>query len=144
LDSNPNIFDIAKIVNPLCEELFDKSIKIIAEPGRFFCTSTHTLLCNVIGKKIFEKDKKEIIYYINDGLYHSFSCLYCENAKLIFNPISINNNIDFKNTYCSIIHGPTEKETDIVAVDYFLPELNLSDWLYIENFGAYTICLTTE
>jgi len=92
---------------------------------------------------------------MNDGLYHSFSCLYCENAKPIFNPLTtkkdenndllyINLDLKYKQKYKSIIYGPTTKQMDLVAFDYLLPEIDMGDWFYIEEFGAYTISLVTK
>uniref|UniRef100_A0A6A7G918 Ornithine decarboxylase 1 n=1 Tax=Hirondellea gigas TaxID=1518452 RepID=A0A6A7G918_9CRUS len=43
--------DIAAVVNPLIEDLFAEDVQVIAEPGRFFVESSHTLAVRVIAKK---------------------------------------------------------------------------------------------
>ena len=35
----------------LNKKIFNENINIIAEPGRFFVSSSHTLVANIIGKK---------------------------------------------------------------------------------------------
>ena len=34
--------------------------------------------------------------------------------------------------------------SDRINDDILLPELNIGDWLYYENTGAYTVCLQTK
>jgi len=95
-DIKPNFVDIAKILSPLLDKLFDEDVKIIAEPGRYFASACHTLVCNIFGKRdVFSKKslethnkKQEYMYYINDGLYHSFSCLFFDHAKINIKPFS--------------------------------------------------------
>lgn len=41
--------------------------------------------------------------------------------------------------YTSTIFGPTCDSIDVIYKDILLPELNINDRLYIENFGSYTI-----
>jgi len=45
--------------------------------------------------------------------------------------------------YASTVYGPTCDSTDKLNDDVLLPELNIGDWLYYENAGAYTVCLQT-
>jgi diaminopimelate decarboxylase len=94
LDVKPNFIEISEALSPLLDELFDEDVKIIAEPGRFFASGSHTLVCNIFGKrevyskKMLENKKQEYMYYINDGIYHSFSCLFFDHAKISIKPIS--------------------------------------------------------
>jgi ornithine decarboxylase len=54
--------NIAKRINDGIKEFFnDKEIEFIAEPGRFFAETTHTLVMNVIGKKIIYENDEKII-----------------------------------------------------------------------------------
>ena len=45
--------------------------------------------------------------------------------------------------YPCTIWGPTGCSLDCIINDGQLPELNVGDWLYIENFGAYTATAAT-
>jgi len=65
----------SKKISPVLDLLFDEKIKIYATPGSFFATSSHNLVCNIFGKKKFQR-KNEFLYYMNDGLYHSFSSTF--------------------------------------------------------------------
>jgi len=90
LDAKPSFTDIADSIKDLIDNLFPKEIKIIAEPGRFFAAGCYTLVSNIFGKrKVFnqkmvekKKQKQEYLYYINDGIYQSFNCLFFDHAKI--------------------------------------------------------------
>jgi len=125
------------------EEIEQKTIKFIAEPGRFFAESTHTLVVNIIGKKISSTNDGpiEYMYYINDGVYGSFNCLMFDHAQPAI--ISMREDNDSK-TFPSKIFGPTCDSIDVVAEKVMLPELHIGDWLYVENFGAYTCAAGSE
>ena len=113
------------------------NLRVIAEPGRFFVTDSHTLVLNVIGKKIkIDKDTKEkkMTYHLSDGVYGSFSCINYDHQ----NPILIPYNNDDVEKYQSIIYGNTCDGLDRICSNVILPELTISDLIYCENFGAYT------
>jgi ornithine decarboxylase len=129
----------------------DIDIKFIAEPGRYFVASSHTLVLNIIGKKennyTLKQDntdiltnEKEFIYYINDGIYGSFNCVYFEKTLPIIQPF---NERDGK-LYKSKIFGPTCDSIDIIVQETMLPELVVGEWCYIESFGAYTNALASN
>ena len=40
--------------------------------------------------------------------------------------------------YKSKIFGPTCDSMDLIANEIMLPELVVGEWVYVENFGAYT------
>jgi ornithine decarboxylase len=109
---------------------------VIAEPGRFFVSSSHTLVVNVIGKKdVTEEDgEKSFVYYLNDGMYGSFNCIHFDHARPKICPFNERNG----KLYKSKIFGPTCDSMDKIADDVLLPELTIGEWCYIENFGAYT------
>jgi ornithine decarboxylase len=90
---NASFEEMSDMINGSVDKYFGKEIeadklKVIAEPGRYFCTSSHTLACKVIGKKakkMMGPDGKEAqrkyIYYMNDGVYGSFNCIMFDYAK---------------------------------------------------------------
>jgi len=137
-DSQTNFEEIAKSVKRAVSEYFSdfKDLKIIAEPGRFFATKTHTLVFSVIGKKqmITEEGEKKFIYYMNDGIYGSFNCIKFDDATPNIIPVQKKNS----RTYKSTVFGPTCDSIDTIARDLELPELSIGDSCYVENFGAYT------
>jgi diaminopimelate decarboxylase len=133
--------DIAHRVNDALhvffkDELENGDIQFIAEPGRYFAERTHTLVLNVIGKKtVQDGGEKTIVYYLNDGIYGSFNCVYFDHAKPVILPF---NERDGK-LHKSRLFGPTCDSIDLIADSIMLPELAIGERVYIENFGAYTI-----
>lgn len=128
----------ARVVRDAIKEAsFEDDVRFIAEPGRFFASSSHTLVVNVIGKKDItdpETGEKMFIYYLNDGMYGSFNCVHFDHAKPIICPFNERNG----KLYKSKIFGPTCDSMDKIADEVLLPELAIGEWCYIENFGAYT------
>jgi diaminopimelate decarboxylase len=119
-----------------------KSIQFISEPGRFFSQRTHTLVLNVIGKKKIINDKNEniIVYYLNDGVYNSFNCIFFDHCKPIILPF---NERDGK-LHKSKIFGATCDSIDVISEEILLPELAIGEWVYVENFGAYTVAASSS
>lgn len=109
-----------------------ETIEFIAEPGRFMVKNSHTLVLNVIGKK--KLDSGEFVYYLNDGVYGSFNCIFFDHAIPEVFPFNERDGPRFK----SKIFGPTCDSIDKIADDVQLPELAIGEWCYVENFGAYT------
>ncbi len=69
---------IARVINDSITEYFGgyEGLTVISEPGRFFVSASHTLVLSVVNKKVRvdkETSEKSITYYINDGVYSSFS-----------------------------------------------------------------------
>lgn len=138
--------DIAKRVNDGIQEFFaddlsENKIRFIAEPGRYFAEATHTLVLNVIGKKKMVDEKGEIIvYYLNDGIYGSFGCIYFDHNNPTILPF---NERDGKLNR-SRLFGPTCDSIDLIADEIMLPELAIGEWCYVENFGSYTIASSSN
>ena len=139
--------EIAKSINSamndfFSEELENNTIRFIAEPGRYFAEKTHTLVLNIIGKKkIKDKDGETIIiYYLNDGMYGSFNCIYFDHSNPVIMPF---NERDGK-LHRSRLFGPTCDSMDLITENIMLPELAIGEWVYVENFGAYTIAASSN
>jgi ornithine decarboxylase len=127
--------------NNICVEESSPCLTVIAEPGRFFVQSSHTLLVNVIGKKIRNKDgHKTFCYSMNDGIYGSFNCIVFDHQKPQILPY---NERDGEN-YESIVFGPTCDSMDTVCENIQLPELAIGEWCFIPNFGAYTVAAASD
>lgn len=143
VDRNVRFEDIAKSINDAMTDFFNKelaegSIRFMAEPGRFFAQSTHTLVLNVIGKKrVVDEVTGEniIVYYLNDGVYNSFNCIMFDHYSPTILPF---NERDGK-LIASRLFGPTCDSIDLIADKIMLPELAIGEWVYVENFGAYTV-----
>jgi diaminopimelate decarboxylase len=146
-DTEIKFEDIARRVNDAMSDFFEteienNNIQFIAEPGRFFAESTHTLVLNVIGKKKIINDNTgecTIVYYLNDGIYGSFNCIYFDHRKPVILPF---NERDGK-LHKSLLFGPTCDSIDLIAEEIMLPELAIGEWVYVEYFGAYTVAASS-
>ncbi len=121
--------ELAKVINTEVERLFPKDIQILAEPGRFLVASAGYAVSKVIGKAV--RDGK-MCYYINDGVYHTYSGVIFDHCKY---PIK-----SFKKgpTQICSVFGPTCDALDVVSMAENLPALERDDFVYSENIGAYS------
>jgi len=131
--------EIANAIRPVIDEHFGPEINVIAEPGRYFVAESHTLAVNVFAKRTVDDESeiggKKFLYYINDGVYQSFNCIFFDHVvptPLVFTPGSRTQN------YKCTIFGPTCDSMDCIGKDILLPELEVGEWLYFKNMGAYT------
>jgi len=121
--------ELAKVINGEIDRLFPKDIQILAEPGRFIAASAGYAVSKVIGKAV--RDGKTC-YYINDGVYHTYSGVIFDHCKY---PIHA-----FKKgptEICSVF-GPTCDALDVVSMAENLPNLERDDFVYSTNIGAYS------
>jgi len=131
---------IADGIRSLIDELFPANVDIIAEPGRYFCSESHTLAVNIYAKRTVidqTTHEKHFLYYINDGVYQSFNCVLYDHyspTPLILNPRS-----EEGTEYRSTIFGPTCDSMDCIGKDIPFPEMEVGDWFYFKNMGAYTV-----
>lgn len=147
---NPNALsfeEIAKSIQQILNEKFTvdelKEMNIIAEPGRYFVSGSHTLCLNVIGKKQKrneETNKKEFIYYMNEGVYGSFNCIFFDHAQPDLYPYNERDGT----RYTSTVFGPTCDSMDIIHKNLELPELAIGEWCFVPNFGAYTLAAASN
>lgn len=77
---------------------------------------------------------REVLYYLSDGLYGSFNNIVFDHAKPL--PLSMKSS-EVKSR--STLFGPTCDSIDVVCKDIDLPEMEIGDWLYFVNMGAYTV-----
>lgn len=126
--------ELAKVINNEIERLFPKDIQILAEPGRFLVATAGYSVAKVIGKAV--RDGKPS-YYINDGVYHTYSGVIFDHCKY---PVKA-----FKKgpTKISAVYGPTCDALDVVSMAENLPELERDDLVYSEKIGAYSAASAT-
>lgn len=134
-DSVKPFRELAKVLNRELERLFPEDIQILAEPGRFLVATAATAVSTIVGKAV--RDGK-LCYYIDDGVYHTFSGVIFDHCHYHF--------AAFKSgpkQVCSVF-GPTCDALDVVSMTESLPaNLKLGDLLYSENIGAYSAASST-
>jgi ornithine decarboxylase len=127
--------ELAKILNRELDRLFDDDIEILAEPGRFMVATAATAVVKIIGKAV--RDGK-LCYYIDDGVYHTFSGVIFDHCHYHFGAFK-----QGPKQVCSVF-GPTCDALDVVSMTEELPgNLQLGDLLYSENIGAYSAASST-
>jgi ornithine decarboxylase len=127
--------ELASIINRELNRLFPKNIQILAEPGRFLCATAATAVSKIIGKAVREG---KLCYYINDGVYHTFSGVIFDHCHYHMK--------SFKRgpTQICSVFGPTCDALDVVSMAEELPgDLQLGDLLYSEQIGAYSHASST-
>jgi ornithine decarboxylase len=125
---------LAKTLNAEFDRLFPKQMEILAEPGRFLVATAGTLVASVIGKAV--RDGKQC-YYINDGVYHTFSGIIFDHIQYHLKAFQRG-----PTQICSVF-GPTCDALDTVSLAEQLPDLELDDLVYCENIGAYSHASST-
>jgi ornithine decarboxylase len=94
------------------------------------------LITAIIGKA--RRDGK-IFYYINDGVYQTFSGVVYDHWIPNFHAFKRG-----KKEVCAVV-GPTCDSFDKVSLSVQLPEnLEIGDFLCTENIGAYSIASSTR
>jgi ornithine decarboxylase len=127
--------ELAKTINTELDRLFPKNgIELLAEPGRFLVATAATAISGVVGKAV--RDGKQC-YYINDGVYHTFSGVIFDHIQYHFNAFKRG-----PTQVCSVF-GPTCDALDTISLAENLPDLELGDYVYSENVGAYTHASST-
>jgi len=134
-DSVKPFRELARVLNRELERLFPKDIQILAEPGRFLVATAATAVSTIIGKAV--RDGK-LCYYIDDGVYHTFSGVIFDHCHYHFRAFRPG-----PKQVCSVF-GPTCDALDVVSMVEQLPgSLKLGDLLYSPNIGAYSHASST-
>jgi len=132
----PSFESLAEIINEKIAQYFDDpSIEIIAEPGRFLVATAAVSVVEINGKAL--RDNK-IFYYVNDGVYNTFSGVIFDHIQYHFKSFKED---ELKE---SAVVGPTCDALDKISMNEQLPELDIGDLLYSENTGAYTNASATH
>ena len=123
---------------PLVDALegLPRDIHVVAEPGRYISAPSMTLICSVIGKS---KRNDQMWYYLDDGLYGSFSGQVYDHASY---PLTV-----FANAITherGVLAGPTCDSIDIIAEDIGLPDMGLGDIVLAHQIGAYSTASATD
>jgi ornithine decarboxylase len=165
LERENNVFvEFSAKVNTILDRLFPEhlQIKIIAEPGRFFCQSAKTLCTKVIGKKMLHQSGDEVINLDNNNHQRSndLSCMYYLNCgffsglmdlsyfevggvesitKLSMNDHSDHEIEDSLWTPLTTLWGPTCDSLDVIVRNRQMPECSVNDYLVFKEVGAYSI-----
>ena len=148
--------DMAAVLREALDLYIPSHIIIIGEPGRYYVSSAFTLAAHIIARRTIEHPPtrgKSYMLYLNDGLYGNFSSIMFDHQNPIAQVLrsgdrSYYDTIASKESADGIeysIWGPTcdgiDRITESIRFDH---ALDVGDWLYFENMGAYTKCSATK
>lgn len=125
---------LASKISAEIDRHFAPDIEILAEPGRFLVATAATVVARIIGKAV--RDGKQC-YYINDGVYHTYSGILFDHCQYSVNA--------FKRgaTELCTVFGQTCDGMDMVTQSAELPKLEIDDLVYSEDIGAYSNASST-
>ncbi|KKK21597.1 hypothetical protein P175DRAFT_0436958 [Aspergillus ochraceoroseus IBT 24754] len=143
----------AGVLSEALDTYFPPHIRIIAEPGRYYVCSAFSLAANIIARRDVRdpEDPAHNAYmlYLNDGVYGNFSNIIFDHqhpeARILTCTNATNRTAATPEHIAYSIWGPTCDGIDIIAQRIMLPGLlEVGDWLYFEDMGAYTKCSATR
>jgi ornithine decarboxylase len=111
-------------------------VRVIAEPGRFICGPAAIGVSSVMGRA---KREGHWWYYLDDGLYGSYSGQLFDHAKY---PVECLKDSDER--FPSVLAGPTCDSIDVIAENLMLPQLKAGDLIVGRAMGAYTWASASE
>lgn len=111
-------------------------VRVIAEPGRFIAAPAAIAISSVMGKA---KRDGRWWYYLDDGLYGSYSGQLFDHAKY---PVTVLRESD--ELHESVLAGPTCDSIDVIDDAILLPELEVGDLVVGRMMGAYTWASATD
>lgn len=120
-----------------------RALATIAEPGRFFAAPCYDLYVRVIGKK--PKNGGGWRYTLDESIYGQFSCVPFDHAKPRMGRLKILADQQMPRNYsAATLFGRTCDSLDWIANSVAMEELEVGDWIYVPEMGAYTTATSTE
>ena len=113
-----------------------KHVRVIAEPGRFIAAPAAIAVSTVMGKA---KRDGRWWYYLDDGLYGSYSGQLFDHAKYPVDALRKSGEL-----FESVLAGPTCDSIDVIDDNLMLPELEVGDLVVGRMMGAYTWASATD
>jgi ornithine decarboxylase len=130
--------DIQRFCAPLRSALakLPRRIRVIAEPGRYIVGPAAIGVATVMGRA---RREGHWWYYLDDGLYGSWSGQLFDHARYPVEPLR-----DGSERLPSVLAGPTCDSIDVIAENLMLPPLKAGDLIVGRAMGAYTWASATE
>ena len=138
IDYAEPVQDISRFCAPLRTALakLPKRVRVIAEPGRYIVGPSAIGVASVMGRA---QREGHWWYYLDDGLYGSYSGQLFDHARYPVEPLR-----DSDERLPSVLAGPTCDSIDVIAENLMLPELKAGDLIVGRAMGAYTWASASE
>jgi ornithine decarboxylase len=152
---------VAAALGAALDAHFSPSVRVIAEPGRFFAEPVGTLAVAINGVRphstrqelpspASSPPRDAVDYFLSDGVYGSLNSIIYDDARLAFLPLRVvdrggeggegeGGEATPPTTHASTLYGPTCDSADIVARGVPLPRLGVGDFLMCPRASAYSI-----
>lgn len=127
---------VSEVLRPLLGTFLSRGFRVIAEPGRSIVGNAGILITRVIGKA---RRSGKIWYYLDDGLYGTFSAIPFDKAHFSFYALK-----ESDEEIPATLAGPTCDSLDVVAEDVLLPPLEVDDLIVVPDIGAYSWASATN
>jgi ornithine decarboxylase len=138
IEYGQKVADIGRFCAPIRAALakLPARLRVIAEPGRYICGPAAIGVASVMGRA---RREGHWWYYLDDGLYGSYSGQLFDHAKY---PVESLKQSEEK--FPSVLAGPTCDSIDVIAENIMLPALKAGDLLVGRAMGAYTWASASE
>jgi ornithine decarboxylase len=113
-----------------------KRIRLIAEPGRYIVGPAAIGVSSVMGRA---RREGHWWYYLDDGLYGSYSGQLFDHAKYPVEALRREGPL-----LPSVLAGPTCDSIDVIGENLMLPQLEAGDLIVGRAMGAYTWASASE
>ncbi|HWZ61947.1 MAG TPA: type III PLP-dependent enzyme [Steroidobacteraceae bacterium] len=130
--------DIGRWCAPLRAALarLPKRVRVIAEPGRYIVGPAAIGVASVMGRA---QREGHWWYYLDDGLYGSYSGQLYDHARYPVEPLRASGA-----PLPAVLAGPTCDSIDVIAENLMLPQLKAGDLIVGRAMGAYTRASASE
>jgi ornithine decarboxylase len=148
---------MAAVLSAELDKYFPPHIRVIGEPGRYYVSTAFTIACHVIARRAVNDatlGTTSYMLYLNDGVYGNFSSIMFDHQHPVPRVLKNGNDVlydvrpsgyDTPSQVEYSIWGPTCDGIDVISKGCTFPELlDVGDWLYFEEMGAYTKCSATR
>jgi ornithine decarboxylase len=138
IDYGQPVQEIGRFCAPLRAAIarLPKRVRVIAEPGRYIVGPAAIGVASVMGRA---QREGHWWYYLDDGLYGSYSGQLYDHARYPVEPLR-----DGGERLPSVLAGPTCDSIDVIAENLMLPQLKAGDLIVGRAMGAYTRASATE
>ncbi len=138
IDYGQPVQEIGRFCAPLRAAInrLPKRLRLIAEPGRYIVGPAAIGVASVMGRA---QREGHWWYYLDDGLYGSYSGQLYDHARYPVEPLR-----DGGERLPSVLAGPTCDSIDVIAENLMLPQLKAGDLIVGRAMGAYTRASATE
>jgi len=138
IEYGEKVADIGRFCAPIRAALakLPARIRKIAEPGRYISGPAAIGVASVMGRA---RREGHWWYYLDDGLYGSYSGQLFDHAKYPVESLK-----EGGEKFPSVLAGPTCDSIDVIAENLMLPALKAGDLIVGRAMGAYTWASASE